>query len=62
MRHVDDADGVGLPVDAVDHAVGAAACAVPIGQRRVQLLSDPVGVVQEWADDELVGGDGYRLG
>lgn len=28
----------------------------------MELLSDPIEVVQEWADYELVDGDGYGLG
>ena len=59
--HVDHGHRPASVVDAVDHAVGAAG-AVPVVQGRAELLADAVGVVEQWADDELVGGcgDGFR--
>ncbi len=53
-KDVNDANGV---VDAVDHAVGASAGAVPVLERGMKALTDSVGIVQQGADDELVGRD-----
>jgi len=41
---VEDGDGVGDVVDAVDNPVGPAAGAVPVVERRAQLLADAVGL------------------
>ncbi|MGY1829127.1 hypothetical protein ACI8AA_01715 [Geodermatophilus sp. SYSU D01180] len=34
---------------------------MPVIERRAQSLADTVGIVEQWADDELVGsrGDGF---
>src|SRR4051812_5282041 len=49
-------------VDPVDDAVGAAASAVPIGERRLQTLANALWVVEQRSDDELVRGERHRLG
>ena len=59
--HANDGDRVMLVVDAADHAVGAASGDVTVLQRRVEALSDPVRVVEQGADDELMGGEGDGL-
>ena len=46
-------------VDSVDDPVGASTCAVSIGQWRSESFPDPVGVVEQRPDDELVGGERY---
>jgi len=46
----------GLIVDSIDNPVGAPARAEPVVHRRKKPLPDPVGVSQEGASDEFVGG------
>jgi hypothetical protein len=62
MRHVDHGHRSALVVDAVDDAVGATARAVPILQGRAELFADPLGVVEQRPDDELVRRKRDRLG
>ena len=61
MSNVDDADRARLVVDAVDHAVGAPTGTVSILQRGMKPLAHTVGVVQQRANEELVGGRRNRL-
>ena len=62
MCHVDHGHRSAVVVDAVDNPVGATPGAMTIVQRGAELLADPVGIVEQWPDDELVGGcgDGFR--
>jgi len=46
-------------IDSVDDPVGASTGAVSIGERRSKSFSDPLGVVEQRPDDELIGGEGY---
>ena len=62
MDDTNDGYGVMGFVDSVDDPVGASTCAVSIRQRRSESLPDPVGVLEQRPDDELVGGEGYCLG
>jgi hypothetical protein len=48
-------------VDPVYHTVRPAAGAVPVVERRPQLLADPAGIVEQWADDEFIGGKRHRF-
>jgi len=41
-------------IDPVDHAVRAASGAVSIIERWPEALANPLGIVQQWTDDELV--------
>ena len=62
MDDGNDGHGVAGFVDSVDHPVGASTGAAPIGQWRTESLADPMRVVEQRPDDELVGGEGHRLG
>ena len=62
MGHVQHGHRAAEVVDAVDDAVGATARAVPILRGRAEPFADPVGGVEQWPDDELVGGCRNRLG
>jgi len=63
MNDANDSYRVARLVDSVDDdAVCASAGAVSIGEWRSESLPNPVGVVEQWPDDELVRGEGYRLG
>lgn len=57
-----DGDKVSRLVDAVDHPVGSTAGAVPVLQRWLEAFADALGVVEQWAHDELVGGRRDGLG
>lgn len=65
VRSVHDADdrhAVLFVVDPIDHAVRAAAGAVPVVEWRTQLFPDSVGAVEQWADDEFVSRERDWLG
>ena len=61
-KYADDRDAPALVVDPVEHAVGAAPRAVAVIQRRSQLLADPVRIVEQGTDDEVVGRERDRFG
>ena len=57
-----DGDLVPLVVNSVQNAVGAAAGAVAIIQRRPQLRAHPARIIEQWTDDELIGSKCDRFG
>lgn len=61
-EHPDNSHAVSGVIDSIEQAVGAAARAVAVFERRPELLADAVGVLEQRADDELVGGEGDGLG
>jgi len=61
-EHADDGDSLTLVVDPVEHAVGAAACAIAVVQRGAELLAHAVRIVEQWTDDELIGSERHRFG
>lgn len=56
MVDVDDVDALRFVVDAVQNAVGAAACAVEAGQLSFEWLADSAWFACEVAEDELDDG------
>lgn len=61
-EHANNGDLLTLVVNSVEHAVGAAACAMAIVQRWSELLAHAVGIVEQWTDDELIGSERRRFG
>jgi hypothetical protein len=62
VEYAYDGDLLPLVVNSVEHAVGAAAGAVAIIQRRPQLLAHPARIIEQWTDDELIGSKCHRFG
>ena len=62
VNDADDRHAMVAVVDAVDHMIGAAAGAVSIVKRRPEPLADPLWVVQQWPNDELVRRERDSLG
>ena len=58
IEHFDD---MGLFVDAIDDAVGSAACAVTAGQRAEERLADPAGAQGQGGVTELKHRRCHRL-
>jgi hypothetical protein len=61
VNNGDDDHAVMLLVDPVDHPVRTAAGAVPVVERRAKSLADPMRVVKQRADDEVVRRERNRL-
>src|SRR5664280_2427478 len=61
MHNGNDGHCVAGFVDSVDDPVGTSTGAVSIREWLSESLPDPAGVVEQWSDDELVGGEGHRL-
>ena len=57
-----DSHRSGLVVDAVQDAIGASSCAVPVCQWWAELFPDAVRVLEQRAGDELERGGGNGFG
>jgi len=53
-KNADNGDFLTLIVDSVEHTVGAAACAMAIGQWWSELPAHAVGIVEQRTNDELI--------
>jgi hypothetical protein len=61
MDYSQHGDSQVLVVDPVDDPISATPRTVAIRQRWMELLAQPMGVVQQWPDDEFMGSDRNRL-
>lgn len=62
MYDADNSHAVEVVVDPVDNAVCAAPGGVPVFERWSKLLADPMRIIEERSDDELVRREGDRFG
>jgi hypothetical protein len=62
VEYAYDGDLLPLVINSVENAVGAAAGAIAVIQRRPQLLAHPARIIEQWTDDELIGSKCDRFG
>ena len=60
--HSEHCDCAGSIVNAIDHSIGPPPGTVAISQRRHELLSDSVRILEQGADDEFMRGKSDRGG